>query len=321
MKSESRSLPRSSRRVISRPPPCNEMAKVQQVLPARHRSTKEDEEMKQNYEGKSVWITGGGSGFGRELALRYARTGARVAVSGRRADRLEETVREIESQGGSGLAVQCDVGQETQIASAVNQIINRFGSLDVAVANAAYPASGGIEALGVDDWRRQFEVNVIGAAMTAKYALPELRKTRGRLALVGSAACLAPVPMYGAYCASKYALRAIGQTLAMELHGSGVSCTVLYPGYMDTEFSQIDDSGHFDPTKEHVVNPFMYSTEKGAKLCVRAIGKRKREYAFSPFGKIFCWFGAHAPGLFHFLITRFGAPGIPDKDVGSGGAT
>ena len=268
--------------------------------------------MKQSYDGKTVWITGGGSGFGRELALQYAHLGAQVAVSGRRADRLDDTVRAIQGQGGSGLAVPCDVGQEEQIASAMNLIIDRFGSLDVAVANAAFPASGKVEALEAGDWRRQFEVNVIGAAMTAKRALPELRKSKGRLALVGSAACLAPVPMYGAYCASKYALRAIGQTLAMELHGSGVSCTVLYPGYMDTEFSQIDDEGHFDPNKDHVVNPFMYSTEKGAKLSIRAIYKRKREYAFSPFGKVFCWLGAHTPGLFHFLITRFGAPGIPE---------
>jgi NAD(P)-dependent dehydrogenase (short-subunit alcohol dehydrogenase family) len=125
-----------------------------------------------------------------------------VAVSGRRADRLEETVRDIESRGGSGLTAPCDVSQEQQIASAVNQVINRFGSLDVAVANAAFPLKGEIETLEADDWRRQFEVNVIGAAMTAKHALPELRKSSGRLALVGSAASLATVPTFGAYAAS-----------------------------------------------------------------------------------------------------------------------
>ena len=265
--------------------------------------------MRPSYEGRSVWITGGGSGLGKAMALRYARLGARVAVSGRRADRLEETVRDIESQGGSGFAVPCDVSQEQQIVSVVDRIINRFGSLDVAVANAAFPLKGDIETLETDDWRRQFEVNVIGAAMTAKHALPELRKTRGRLALVGSAASLATVPMYGAYCASKYALRAIGQTLAMELHGTGVSCTVLYPGYMDTEFIQIDNSGHFDPSKKKVINRFMWPAEKSAKPCIRAIHKRKRELAITPMGKIWCWFGAHTPGLFHFLITRFGTPG------------
>jgi NAD(P)-dependent dehydrogenase (short-subunit alcohol dehydrogenase family) len=265
--------------------------------------------MKNSYKRKSVWITGGGSGLGKAMALECARLGALVAVSGRRADRLEETVRDIENQGGSGLAVPCDVSQEKQIITAVDQVINKFGSLDLAVANAAFPLKGDIETLEADDWRRQFEVNVIGAAMTAKHALPELRKTKGRLALVGSGASLATVPMYGAYCASKYALRALGQTLAMELHGSGLSCTVLYPGYMDTEFIQIDNSGHFNPNKKKVVNRFMWSSEKSAKACVRAIHKRKREFAFTPMGKIFCWLGAHTPGLSHFLITRFGTPG------------
>jgi len=271
--------------------------------------------MKQNYNGKSVWITGGGSGLGKAMALKYSDMGARVAVSGRRVDRLKETVRNIENQGGSGFAVPCDVGQEQQIASAIDQVINRFGSLDVAVANAAFPLKGEIETLEADDWRRQFEVNVIGAAMTAKHALPELRKTKGRLVLVGSGASMATVPMYGAYCASKYALRAIGQTLAMELHGSGVSCIVLYPGYMNTEFIQIDNNGHFNPNKKKVVNRFMWSSEKSAKTCIRAIHKRKREFSFTPMGKIFCWFGAHMPGLFHFLITRIGTPGVETLDA------
>jgi len=271
--------------------------------------------MKQVYEGKSVWITGGGSGLGKAMALRFSSLGAKVAVSGRREDRLKETVKAIESQGGSGLAVPCDVSREEQIESALAQIVDRFGSLDVAVANAAFPLKGNIDSLNLDDWRRQFEVNVFGVAMTAKHALPELQKTRGRLALVGSGASLATVPMYGAYCASKYALRAIGQTLALELHGSGVSCTVLYPGYMDTEFVQFDNSGNFDPNKKKVINRFMYSPKKGAKVCVRAIYKRKREYAFTPMGKLWCWFGAHTPGLVHFLFTRFGVPGVETLDA------
>ena len=271
--------------------------------------------MKSSYEGKSVWITGGGSGLGKAVALRYAHLGARVAVSGRRADRLEETVRKIESQDGSGLAVPCDVSKEEQIAAAVEQVTYRFGALDVAVANAAFPLKGNIETLEANDWRRQFEVNVIGAAITAKHALPELRKTKGRLALVGSGASLATVPMYGAYCASKYALRAIGQTLAMELHGSGVSCTVLYPGYMDTEFIQIDNSGHFDPNKKKVINRFMWSAERSAKPCVRAIHKRRREFVFSGLGKVWCWVGVHTPGLLHFMLTRFGTPGSETLDA------
>lgn len=75
-----------------------------------------------------------------------------------------------------------------------------------------------------------------------------------------------------------------------------------YPGYMDTEFNQ-------------VVNRFMASAEKSAKACIRVIHKRKREFAFTPLGKVFCWFGAHTQSLFHFLITRFGAPGAETLDA------
>jgi NAD(P)-dependent dehydrogenase (short-subunit alcohol dehydrogenase family) len=266
--------------------------------------------MKNSYNRKSVWITGGGSGLGKAMALEYARLGARVAVSGRRVDRLEETVQDIEKQGGSGLAVPCDVSQEDQVISAVSIIIKSFGRIDVAVANAAFSVTGNIEKLEAADWRRQFDVNVIGAAITAKYALPELRKTGGRLALVGSAGSLGPVPGFGVYVSSKYALRAMGQTLSIELHGSGVSCTLLYPGYMETEFSQTDNQGQLDPKKEKLSNnPYMWSTEKSAKVCIRAIQKRKREYAFSALSKIWCWLGMHFPSSLYFYLTHFDLPG------------
>ena len=104
-----------------------------------------------SYKRKSVWITGGGSGLGKAMALEYARLGALVTVSGRRVDRLEETVQDIEKQGGSGLAVPCDVSQEDQVISAVSIIIKNFGRIDVAVANAAFSATGYIEKLEAAD--------------------------------------------------------------------------------------------------------------------------------------------------------------------------
>jgi len=265
--------------------------------------------MKNRFKNKVVWITGGGSGLGKAMALEFARLGAFVAVSGRRKDKLEATVREIEKEGGQGLVVPCDVSKEDQVISAVTLIRKNYERIDVAIANAAFSVSGNIEKLEAADWRRQFDVNVIGAAMIAKHTLPELRKTKGRLALVGSAASLTTVPGFGVYTASKYALRALGQTLAMELHGSGVSCTLLYPGYMDTEFAQINNQGQFDPKKEKVNTPLMWSTEKSARVSIRAIQRRKREYAFSALSKVFCWLGAHFPSILHFYLTRFGIPG------------
>ena len=133
--------------------------------------------MAKRFENKVVWITGGGSGIGRALALAFAREGAAVAVSGRREERLQEVVQELESQGAKGLAVRCDVADEASVAEAVRKVVRGLGGLDVAVANAGFSVAGRIEKLSAADWRRQLDVNVIGAAMTARYAIPHLRSS------------------------------------------------------------------------------------------------------------------------------------------------
>ncbi|MDX2447405.1 MAG: mechanosensitive ion channel [Desulfobacterales bacterium] len=86
-------------------------------------------------------------------------------------------------------------------------------------------------------------------------------------------------------------------------------------GLRATIVRTMDEADLIIPNKKKVVNRFMWSSEKSAKACVRPIHKRKREFAFTPMRKIFCWFGAHTPGLFHFLITRFGTPGAEMLDA------
>ncbi|MGB5698174.1 MAG: SDR family oxidoreductase, partial [Polyangiales bacterium] len=140
--------------------------------------------MAKRFENQVVWITGGGSGIGRALGLAFAKEGAVVAVSGRREDRLQEVVQEVEASGAKALAVRCDVTDEASVAEAVQTVVRTFGGLDVAVANAGFSVAGRIEKLSAADWRRQLDVNVIGVAMTARYAIPHLKKRKGRLALV-----------------------------------------------------------------------------------------------------------------------------------------
>ena len=263
--------------------------------------------MKNQFKNKIVWISGGGSGLGRAMAIEFAREGAMVAVSGRRKDKLEATVSDIKAEGGQGLVVPCDVTQEQQLIEAVKQITETFRGIDVVVANAAKATKGTFEEMESNDWHSVFEVNVFGLAMMAKYALPELHRTKGRLVLIASGASLSVFPGAVVYTASKYAVRAIGQTLAMELHGSGVSCTNIYPGYLDTELIQTDRQGKFNPDIEKPKSSLMWSAEKAAKVCINAIHKRKRDYKFTALVKIMCRFGYYFPGLYHFLITRMGS--------------
>ena len=260
---------------------------------------------KGRFEGKVVWITGGGSGIGRALALEMAREGADVAVSGRRLDKIECVANEIQALGRRGLAVAGDVADEASVAEAVEAVVRGLGGLDVAVANAGFGVSGPFEKITTDQWRRQMDVNVVGAATTVRLALPHLRERQGRVALIASVAGMTAIAGNSAYCASKFALRAMGLSLSQELHGSGVSCTNIHPGFVESEINQVDNSGAFhEDWEDRRPQKLMWSAEKAARAIVPAIAKRKREFVFTGHGKVGGFLGRHAPQLVHFAMTR-----------------
>lgn len=229
-----------------------------------------------------------------------------MAVSARREERLKEVASEIEALGQSALVVPCDVTDEAALASAVERIVERFGKLDVAVANAGFGVVGKIEELDAEDWKRQLDVNVVGLTQTVRHALPELRKTGGRIGLVGSVASMTTLPNTGAYSASKAAVRTIGQALSMELKGSGVTCTTLHPGLVESDISRVDNENRHDPSREERRNQqLMWPTDRAARVMVDAIEKRKREYVFTGHGKIMAFLCRHFPGVMHHVLARF----------------
>jgi NAD(P)-dependent dehydrogenase (short-subunit alcohol dehydrogenase family) len=261
--------------------------------------------MKRRFEGQVAWITGGGSGIGRALALHLAEEGATVAVSGRRQDRLDEVVDAIRAADGRALAVPVDVTDETSVEAAAARVVGELGRMDVVLANAGFSVGGRVEALSAEDWRRQLDTNVVGLAVTAKHALPHLRERRGRLGLVGSVAGLAAFPGFAAYHASKYAVRAIGQCLAGEVHGSGVSVTLLHPGFVESEIGQVDNHGKLraerpDPRPARL----MWTAPRAAAVMTHALWRRRRELVFTGHGKLAAFLGQHFPGLVHLLVTR-----------------
>jgi NADP-dependent 3-hydroxy acid dehydrogenase YdfG len=261
--------------------------------------------MSKQFDGSVVWITGGGSGLGRGMALCFAREGASVIVSGRRQERLTLVAGEIDEAGGAGVAMVCDVTDEAEVQATVDSIVDRFGRLDVVVANAGFAVGGKIENISADEWRRQLDVNVVGLALTARAALPALRLSRGRVALVGSVAGTVTSPGSGAYCASKYAVRAIGQTLSMELHGTGVTCTTIQPGFVASEIAQVDNDGvHDSNRRDKRPAKLMWPTDKAARVMVDAIRRRRREFTFTFHGLVASFAGRHTPGFVHWVTTR-----------------
>lgn len=255
-----------------------------------------------------VWITGGGSGLGRAVALEYAQRGCRVAVSGRRESRLVEAVEAIEAAGGAGFAVPCDVTDEAAVAEAIAQILAQWGRLDVVLANAGYAVSGRVDALSTELWRKQFDVNLFGAVNTVRLALPHLVETKGRIGLVGSVAAFLGLPGSGAYSASKAALAILGGAMHAELAGTGVSCTTLHPGFVESEINQRDNDGVFhEDWTEKRPKQLLWPTDKAARVMVRALESRRRELVFTGHGKVAVFLARHFPGMSAFLLARSAA--------------
>jgi short-subunit dehydrogenase len=261
--------------------------------------------MSNSFRNQVVWITGASSGIGRELAREFARQGARLALSARRADALEALAAELRGGGAEALALACDVQREEDVARCAEAVVAHYGRMDVAVANAGYGVIGLVEELSAREWNRQMAVNVTGLALTARYALPHLRATRGRLGLVGSVAAYLPGPKTGAYAASKAAVHSIGSTLLLELKGSGVSCTTMHPGFVESNITRVDNEGVFHserPDKRPA--GLMWPTDKAARVMVRALARRKKIFVFTGHGIIIAFIGRHLPALARWLMGK-----------------
>lgn len=261
-----------------------------------------------------VWITGGGTGLGRGIAEEVARRGAMVAVSGRRQERLDEVVAAIQGAGGVAAGIVCDVTDEEGVRRARDAVVERFGGIDVVIANAGVSVSGKIEKVTTAEWRRQFDINVIGLTTTVREALPYVKQRQGRVVLIGSVAAMIAAPGFAPYHASKYAVRAIGQCLAMGLEGTGASCTTIHPGFVESEIAKVDNAGTFHADRPDTrPQRFMWPTDRAAKVMTDAFHARKREFTFTNHGILGAWVGRHTPWLAHMVMTKASAKLRPPR--------
>lgn len=258
------------------------------------------------FQDKYVWITGASSGIGYEMALQFAKLGAHVAVSARREERLLELVNKIKAIGRKAVVVQCDVADPEEVKRAADHVYRHFGRLDIVVANAGFGVGGTIEALEPADWKRQYEVNVIGLVSTIKYALPYLKESKGQIVLMSSVTSMVSSRGTGPYSSSKAAVRTIGQTLSLELEGSGVSCTTIHPGFVVSEIGQVDNAGKYrEDWKDRRPRKLMWPTDKAVRAMLKSIKKRERSVVITGHGIALAFIGRHFPGLAHWLGKRF----------------
>lgn len=190
--------------------------------------------------GKVVLVTGASSGIGRQAALAFDRSGARVAMAARRADRLEENA----SRMTDAYIVTGDLAERGQAESMVDRTIEHFGRLDVLINNAGVTRVEHSDSMDLTECERIFEIHFYAAMLAARRALPQMRKQGGgHIVNVASPAGVLGVPFNSSYSASKGAMTGWTRAIQAEWAGTGILVTEYNPGLVASEMAEGGTAG------------------------------------------------------------------------------
>jgi NAD(P)-dependent dehydrogenase (short-subunit alcohol dehydrogenase family) len=198
-------------------------------------------------QGRVAIITGASSGVGYETARLLAREGALVAAAARRRDKLEWLVGEIAGDGGQALAIPTDVTDSAQVTRLVESAFNLFGRVDILI-NAAGVISkiAPLEQFADQDFRAIIDTNLNGAFYAARAAIPHMKRQRsGTIINISSRVGKVGVANIAPFCAAKFALSGLGQSLAAELRPFNIYVTTLFPGMINTDIHPLNPSEEF----------------------------------------------------------------------------
>jgi NADP-dependent 3-hydroxy acid dehydrogenase YdfG len=197
-------------------------------------------------QGRVAAITGASSGIGEATALALARSGVAVALAARRADRIEDLAKRIESDGGRAIAVPTDISDEGQARAFVQQAYEHLGRLDILVNNAGVMLLGPVQGADTNEWRTMIEVNVLGLLYCTHAALPVMAAGGGgHIVNVSSVAGRRAGLGAAVYNFTKFGVTGFSEALRLEALHSNIRVTVVEPGFVDTEL------------QGHNTNPFV----------------------------------------------------------------
>lgn len=267
------------------------------------------------YDGKCVFITGASAGIGAALGRELARQGAQVVLAARRLERLDALRTEIEAAGGQALSVACDVTDRASLDAAVDAAAAKFGKIDIVVANAGFGVTGRFDRLTTEDFRRQFETNVFGVIETAYAALAQLKASRGQLCIVSSVMGRMGGPGSSPYCASKFAIAGLAESLYYDLAQHGIAVTLINPGVVDSDIRRTDNQGVVhEGLPDTAPSWAIVDTAAAAREIARAIARRNFEAVITGHGKVVLFVVRHFPRTFRFIARKLSAKKLGKVD-------
>ncbi len=261
--------------------------------------------MSRFFKDKVIIITGSHMGIGKAIATECLKRGAKIVINGRNAERLQAAKAAFAEKGYEVLAVQADVTDYAQCQKLVEETIETYGKLDAIIPNASLSMESSFDKMEPDVFKRVMDSQIYGTVFPVKAALPYLKKTKGSVIIVSSAAGMFGFPDFSPYSAGKMSLTALAQSLKIEFSTFDVHVGIIYIGYTknDSQKQILDAKGNLRPVgfrPAWIQQP----QEKVANAILRLIEKRKTRKIMSPISKLNYFVAKYFPGFLSWILIK-----------------
>lgn len=256
------------------------------------------------FNNKVAIVTGSGMGIGKATAMELCARGAKVVLNGRNPERLQKTFTEFKDKGYDVIAITCDITSASDCEKLIHQTIETYGKLDILITNASISMRERFERLQPEVFAQIIHSNINGSAFPAWYALPHLKKTKGSITFISSAAGMIGLPTGSAYSAGKMALTALAQSMKIELAESGVHIGIVHVGFTQNEEEKrvLNAKGELVPVATRPAY-LQQTREQVARAILRSIRKRKFKTILTVIGKLNAFMVRYFPSLVIRIVT------------------
>ncbi len=254
---------------------------------------------------KVAIITGGSSGIGKSLVLKYANESYTVVFTGRNKERMKRMEDELKEKNHEHLALELDSATEGDNEKLIDKTIEEYGRIDVLICNAGISMRALFEDLDLNVFKQLMDTNFYGAIYATKYALPYLLESKGSIIAISSINGLRSTPARTAYSSSKFAMQGFFETLRTEVMNRGVHVLVVCPGFTGSNIRNAALTANGEAQGESPMDEKkMMTSDEVAKRTFKAAKRRKRDLILTRKGKLAVTLNKIIPGRLDKIIYK-----------------
>ena len=253
-----------------------------------------------DFKNQVVLVTGASSGIGRRVAIDMAVRGAIVVGCSRSLEKLHDTANELKRYSPSSTVMTCDVSAPEQVREMVERVLSQFGKIDILINNAGFGAYQSFVESSIDAIESMLRTNYLGTVYCTKEVLPSMiAKQSGHIANISSVAGKIATPNMASYCATKFALIGLSESLYHELKPLGIHVSVICPGPVRTKFRLL-----FDDLAPNAPAFIVLDVAAVSRSIIKAIETKRFEVVIPKFLAFACFLKGLMPGFVRFLTAR-----------------